>query len=90
MTPKKVEDNVAKPDNNNHCIKPVKINASYSKEVCTAVVTNKTILKLETQIDALKPYQNIYLISQKLKKRIIKSSMLHPSTYIIKEKYPMK
>lgn len=48
MTPKKVEDNVAKPDNNNHCIKPVKINASYSKEVCAAVVTNKTILKLET------------------------------------------
>lgn len=53
MTPKKVEDNVAKPDNNNHCIKPVKINVSYSKEVCAAVVTNKTILKLETQIDAL-------------------------------------
>lgn len=48
LNTKKVEDNVVNPDNKNHCIKPIQINASDSKEVCTAVVTNKTILKLET------------------------------------------
>lgn len=41
LNTKKVEDNVAKPDNKNHCIKLIKINASDNKEACTAVVARQ-------------------------------------------------